>query len=34
MKELALKLVTEIEQSDKKIVYLKHIQWKLRVGLK
>lgn len=30
MKELALKLVTEIEQSDKKIVYLKHIQWKLR----
>ncbi|XP_068746052.1 ras guanine nucleotide exchange factor Y-like isoform X2 [Montipora capricornis] len=30
VKELALKLVNEIEESDKKIVYLKRVQWQLR----
>ena len=32
VKDLASKLVNEIEESDKKIVYLKHVQRQLRVS--
>ena len=32
VKDLASKLVNEIEETDKKIVYLKHVQRQLRVG--
>ena len=32
MKEVASKLVNEIEESDKKIIYLKNVQRQLRVS--
>lgn len=32
VKDLASKLVNEIEESDKKIIYLKHVQRQLRVS--